>query len=233
MTHTDNITRRLCAALLYFALCLFVSGCGNKEAAEVSDTSDQSPPESAVSEPPSETVTDETSAEPVVTQEQAPQTSNEVAEKKTTSQPTFDPASYTGPTFELETMNGSVVKFTDYLGKGPVALNFWGTWCPPCRRELPDFKQVYSDYRTKGVEIVGVSIRDTKEKLQSFTAENGIEWPQLIGLQETLIDFGNITAVPTTILYDRAGKEIYRHRGPLSDAEFRQQLDMALAASTN
>ena len=155
----------------------------------------------------------------------------ETSDKPDKVESTFDAQSYTGPTFSLPlAKDGSIVKFTDFLGKGaPVVLNFWGTWCPPCRREMPEFVRVYADYKEKGVEIIGVALRENAPRVNDFTSRNGITWPQVIGTPQTAMDYGRITGVPTTIIYDSQGTELNRYVGPLSESMFRKLLDEALA----
>ncbi|MFQ5607849.1 MAG: TlpA family protein disulfide reductase, partial [Candidatus Zixiibacteriota bacterium] len=118
-------------------------------------------------------------------------------ETKAPSKPVFDAVAYTGPRFSLPSVDGKIVNFTDLMGKGPVALNFWGTWCAPCRREMPEFKRIWAEYEEKGVQIMGVALRDTRERVALYTTQQGITWPQVIGTQRTAIDYGYITGVPT------------------------------------
>ncbi len=152
------------------------------------------------------------------------QDKNEIAEA-----PTFDVNSYTGPNFSLASAEGPVVKFTDLLGKGPVVLNFWGTWCGPCRYEMPELKRIWAEYESKGVLLVGVALRDTPLRVTNYTTQQGITWMQLIGTYQTTIDYGNIVGVPTTIIYSSQGVELSRYVGPMSYDMLRNRLDNSLA----
>ncbi len=141
----------------------------------------------------------------------------------------FDASAYSGPDFTLATSDGSTMTFTDFLGRGkPVVVNFWGTWCPPCRREMPEFVRIYEEYQSQGLQLVGIALRDTPDKINSYTSQNGINWPMVIGNLETAKAFGNINAVPTTIFFDSQGSELSRNVGPISYDKFKEQIESAL-----
>ncbi len=141
----------------------------------------------------------------------------------------FDVSGYEGPTFTLATPDGSTMTFTDMLGQGkPLVVNFWGTWCGPCRREMPEFVKIYDEYKTKGLQLVGVALRDTPEKVNAYTSQAGVKWPMVLGNVETAKAFGGITGVPTTIFYDSQGLELSRYVGPMSFTMFKARLDAAL-----
>tara|TARA_B100000029_G_scaffold279004_1_gene273295 strand:- start:1894 stop:2466 length:573 start_codon:yes stop_codon:yes gene_type:complete len=85
-----------------------------------------------------------------------------------------------------------------------VLLNFWATWCGPCRLEIPDFNELYNKYNKKGLEILGISISDSKEQLQNFLNAYKIDYPILYGtqseLQKVSLDYGGIYSIPISIL---------------------------------
>ena len=143
----------------------------------------------------------------------------------------FDAVSYNGPTFTLATPDGSTMTFTDMLGQGkPLVVNFWGTWCGPCRREMPEFVRIYQEY--EGLQLVGIALRDTPEKVTAYTTQKGIKWPMVIGNMKTVQDFGGISGVPTTIIYDSQGLELSRYVGPMSYEMFKERLDEAFSHET-
>ena len=85
-----------------------------------------------------------------------------------------------------------------------ILLNFWATWCGPCRLEIPDFNEVYEKYNEKGLEILGISIQDTKEQLQNFSSVYTIKYPLLYGsqseIQKISMDYGGVYTIPVSIL---------------------------------
>lgn len=100
-----------------------------------------------------------------------------------------------------------------------VVLNFWATWCPPCRREIPDFVEVYKQYRDQGLVIVGVGT-DDRSKVAKFVTQFNIPYPILVGERRAMqvsYDYGNHTgALPYTIVIDKKGIIRYRAGGLMS-----------------
>ncbi len=121
------------------------------------------------------------------------------------------------PAFSLTNANGKTVSLSDLKGK-VVVLNFWATWCPPCRAEIPAFIKVYKQYRPKGVEIVGVSL-DQKgwDIVRPFLKTHNINYPVLVGDQKIAQAYGNINSIPTTFIIDKKGKIVDQHVGAMSE----------------
>lgn len=110
----------------------------------------------------------------------------------------------TAPAFTLPDLNGSPVSLSDFKGK-VVVLNFWATWCPPCKREIPDFIELQSDYGSKGLQIVGVAL-DRPESVKEFAAANGMNYQILLGNNDVAARYGGVKGIPTTFVIDRTGK---------------------------
>jgi thiol-disulfide isomerase/thioredoxin len=115
----------------------------------------------------------------------------------------------------------------DWVGKQPVVLNFWGTWCPPCRKEVPDLVKVYDEYRGRGIEMLGLAVRDNPDNVVKFTRENKMNWIMLMADNSLAVKY-RITGVPTTIFIDRNGNELGRFVGPQSYETFKQAFELAL-----
>ena len=113
------------------------------------------------------------------------------------------------PDFEIELIDGEIVTLSDYRGE-VVLLNFWGTWCPPCRAEMPALQRAWEEYKDRGVVFLGAAIYDEKADVEKFAEAFGITYPLGIDLAGDLtVDF-KVTQFPTTFLIDREGNEVRR-----------------------
>ncbi|HEY3382382.1 MAG TPA: TlpA disulfide reductase family protein [Vicinamibacterales bacterium] len=131
--------------------------------------------------------------------------------------------------FTLKDMNGKDVKLSDFKGK-VVLLNFWATWCPPCKMEIPWFVALQEKYKSKGFQAIGVSVDDTPDKLPPFAQQFKINYPLLVGLDREDIQnaYGPIFAVPVTVIIGRDGKICVKHLGPVSREQFESEIKALL-----
>ncbi len=120
------------------------------------------------------------------------------------------------PDFKLKDLMGKEVSLSDYEGK-VLFLNFWATWCGPCRAEIPDFIEVYDEYRDKGLEILGVSV-DTisSDKVLQFVMKNEMNYPVVMATRDLFKDYPQPRAIPTTLIIDGKGKIRHRQVGLMS-----------------
>ena len=127
------------------------------------------------------------------------------------------------PDFLLSDLEGNIFDFSAFSGQ-VVMLTFWGTWCGPCRREIPDFIKLYDEYNDDGLEIIGVAIQSgTSENIKRFSDYYNINYPILTDIDgnesaKAFYDYGRVTgvgtrAVPTTFLIDRDGYIVKTYRG--------------------
>lgn len=134
--------------------------------------------------------------------------------------------SSTLPPVTLPDLNGKQVNLTDFKGK-VLVVNLWAAWCPPCRKEMPEFVKLQKELAPKGVQFVGLGI-DEDDAIRNFAQQVGTNYPILLGGEDgdqLLLTFGDIQgALPYTVLVDRSGKIRDRHLGFFPEAELRQKL---------
>jgi peroxiredoxin len=130
--------------------------------------------------------------------------------------------------FTLQDMNGIDVNLASFKGK-VILLNFWATWCGPCKLEIPWLVALQEQYKDDLV-VLGFSVDDTVEKMKPYATDFGINYPLLVGLgREDVADaFGPLWAIPVTVIIDRDGNIAYRHSGIATQDEFDQAIRAAL-----
>jgi peroxiredoxin len=116
--------------------------------------------------------------------------------------------------FTVTDMNGQKVNLAAFKGK-VILLDFWATWCPPCKAEIPGFVELQDAYRDKGLQVLGVSVDDTPDKLKPFADEFKMNYPVLVGLdRDDLQDaYGPMWGIPTTFLIARDGRICRKNSG--------------------
>ena len=132
------------------------------------------------------------------------------------------------PAFTLKDMNGADVSLADFKGQ-VVLLNFWATWCGPCRYEIPTFVKLQDKYRGR-VAFLGLSVDDPVEKLKPFAEKYSVNYPLLVGLgREDLQDaYGPIYGIPITVLIDRQGNICKSHAGLATEEQLESQINALL-----
>jgi len=132
----------------------------------------------------------------------------------------------TAPGFALPDLNGNSVSLAEFRGK-VVVLDFWATWCPPCRREIPDFINLQAEYGSQGLQVVGIAL-DEPEKVHTFARQNGMNYPVLLGSDEVSMRYGGIEGIPTTFIIDRRGRIANRFEGFRPRAVFEEEIKKLL-----
>jgi thiol-disulfide isomerase/thioredoxin len=127
--------------------------------------------------------------------------------------------------FTLEDMNGVEVDFKTLEGK-VILLNFWATWCGPCKIEVPWFVEFQEQYGDDGLVVVGLSIDDTADKIQAFADEYDVNYPMLVGLgrEDFQESYGPIWGVPMTFFVNREGTLCRSHAGIATRDEFERDI---------
>jgi thiol-disulfide isomerase/thioredoxin len=139
-------------------------------------------------------------------------------------------AGATEPALALADLAGRTRRLDDLQGR-VVVLNFWATWCVPCRVEMPLLVRLHREYASRGVEVVGASADDetTRAHIAPLLAEAGIGFPIWVGATTADMErLGLGTALPATAIVDRDGRIAFRLRGPLAEADLRQRLEWLL-----
>jgi peroxiredoxin len=137
------------------------------------------------------------------------------------------------PDFDLATLDGRRVKLSDFRGKA-VLLNFWATWCPPCKVEMPWFVDLQKQYGKDGLVVLGVAMDDTApEKIAEFAHEMGVNYQVLLGTDQVSDDYGDVQYLPTTFYVDRNGVIVDKAAGLFSRQEIESDVKKILATSHN
>ncbi len=133
------------------------------------------------------------------------------------------------PDFELADLSGKKVTLADFKGK-VVILDFWATWCGPCREEIPDFVKLQTKYKAQGLEIVGLSLDDGGEGVvRPFAEKHEVNYTMLLGNQETADRYGGVVGIPTTFVLDRHGRIVKKFIGMMAPQTFEEAIQPLLA----
>ncbi len=186
-----NFNMKLCSIFIAACSLLLAVGCSRSETQEVA-------------------VTVEPSSSPTVPAKEAAQVAD------TSSLPRLGQA----PDWEVKRLDGSIMSSAELAGKVGV-LDFWATWCPPCKEEIPGYIEMQRELEAKGVVIVGVSLdRGGPSVVEKFGQQYQINYPLVMGDEQIVNAFGGIEAIPTTFLIDRSGQVRHRKVGMMERSEY-------------
>jgi len=132
------------------------------------------------------------------------------------------------PAFTIKTLDDEVVALSD-LRDRVVLLNFWGTWCGPCRREMPEFEKAYEEWNAQGFEILAIAYNDTEEAMASFRDEFDLSFPLALDDSGEINNAYGIQTRPSSYLLDRDGVILARHFGIMTESQLSELLNEALA----
>jgi len=116
------------------------------------------------------------------------------------------------PGFELRDMDGGTHRLSDYRGR-VVIVNFWATWCPPCRRELPSMNRAWAKLNDDGIAMLAVNVGETEDVIFPFTADYPIDFPVLLDEDGSVTERWPVRGIPTTFVIDPEGRIAYRAIG--------------------
>ena len=130
----------------------------------------------------------------------------------TSSLAASDLAGLPAPDFALKSSTGENLRLSEYRGD-VVMINFWATWCGPCRQEMPLLDQLYTRYERVGFSLLGVNIDDDSSRAMDMMKELGVSFPVLFDARKEVSQLYNVDAMPVTVLVDREGNVRYVHKG--------------------
>lgn len=132
------------------------------------------------------------------------------------------------PAWKLRSVNGDLVTSGDFQGK-VLLLDFWATWCPPCRKEIPGFVALQKKYGARGLAVVGISLDEGDVRsVKAFINQFGINYPIVMGTQQVAAAFGGMEGVPTTFIMDRRGNIVFKHVGYAPSSVFEDTIKKLL-----
>ena len=133
------------------------------------------------------------------------------------------------PDFTLTSLDGKAMKLSDFHGKA-VLLNFWATWCEPCKIEMPWFVDLQKKYEAQGFTVIGVAMDDSSPSdISDFAKKMGVNYPILIGKETVGDQYGGIPYLPSSFYIDRDGKVVDRVFGLVSKSEIESDIQKAMA----
>jgi len=129
------------------------------------------------------------------------------------------------PNFALQDLEGNEHKLSDYKGKG-VFLNFWGTWCKPCEKEMPVMEAQYAKYKDQGVEILAANVSETDVAVKQFANRYGLSFPILMDKDSQVLHAYGVDPLPTTFLIDKDGKIVDVFIGGLDEKRIQEYMEL-------
>ena len=133
------------------------------------------------------------------------------------------------PDFALTDLAGNKLSLVDYRGK-VVLLDFWATWCAPCKEEIPHFIEMQNHYASQGFQVVGISMDDDEKPVREFQQQFKMNYPVALGTTQLADQYGGAFGLPITFVIDREGRIVSRHIGQTSSAVFEAEVQRLLAS---
>lgn len=128
------------------------------------------------------------------------------------------------PDFVLTDLNGQKHQLSNYKGQG-VLLNFWGTWCPPCKEEMPALNKAYQAFENKGVQVISINIAQSDFEVRDFVSSYGLDFPMTIDKTKSVMRAYNVDQLPATFLIDSTGKVQRILTYGITEKEFKQYME--------
>lgn len=118
------------------------------------------------------------------------------------------------PNFTLTTTDGRTISLSDYKGKN-IYLNFWATWCPPCKLEMPEIEKLYNETKSSDLVILTVNLGEDKKTVTNFMKNKNYDFITLLDSQQAVAGLYNVVSIPTSYFIDKSGNLVSGIKGPL------------------
>lgn len=129
--------------------------------------------------------------------------------------------------FTLKDLNGNKVSLSDFKGKN-VYLNFFATWCPPCRAEMPDIEKMYQKYKDKDFVVLAVDLGEDRDTVKNFIEKNKFSFNVLLDSDQSVGEKYNISAIPVSVFIDKKGNVVAKKVGAMTGVEMELYIKMLL-----
>ncbi|HEY4930327.1 MAG TPA: TlpA disulfide reductase family protein [Terriglobales bacterium] len=146
-----------------------------------------------------------------------------LAGRRTAQKPKPSASGNLAPDFTVTDIDGRKLSLADYKGK-VVLLDFWATWCGPCRTEIPRFVEMQNKYGTDGFQVIGVSMDDDAKPVREFAQQYKLNYPVAVGDDRLAERYGGVLGLPVNFIIDREGRIYARHLGATDVSVFDQEV---------
>ncbi len=123
------------------------------------------------------------------------------------------------PDFTFKSLDGKDISLSDYTGR-VVLVNFWATWCGPCIGEMPDLNRLYTTYKDRGFQVLGLSVSSRRNDIPQKVKQTGVTYPILLDAEPAVAKFGGFGAIPQTFIIDTDGTIVHSITGSRSYEDF-------------
>ena len=151
-----------------------------------------------------------------------------IAGRRTAQKPKATASGNLAPDFTITDIEGKKLALSDYRGK-VVLLDFWATWCTPCREEIPHFVEMQQKYGPKGFQVVGISMDDDAKPVKAFYQEYKMNYPVAVGDDKLAESFGGVLGLPVNFIIDSDGRIVRKFVGATEVSTFDKEVEALLA----
>jgi cytochrome c biogenesis protein CcmG/thiol:disulfide interchange protein DsbE len=145
-----------------------------------------------------------------------------LAGRRTAQKPKPSASDNLAPDFSVTDVDGRKLSLADYKGK--VLLDFWATWCAPCRTEIPHFVEMQNKYGSDGFQVIGISMDDDAKPVREFSQQYKLNYPVAVGDDKLADRYGGVLGLPVNFIIDREGRIYARHLGATDVSVFDQEV---------